>query len=110
MMTRRFLFACFALWAIADGPADHLQQGYGGPPKLHAKAEAGLYVRAVSAQGVNEAGWPIHGGVDNIRYSPLTQINRDNVSKLQVSWTYDSHDAFKGSEMQSNPVVVDGVL
>ena len=32
------------------------------------------------------------------------------MSKLQVAWTYDSHDAFKASEMQSNPVVVDGVL
>ena len=54
--------------------------------------------------------WPINGGVDNIRYSPLTQINRENVSRLKVAWTYDSHDAFKASEMQSNPVVVDGVL
>ena len=27
-----------------------------------------------------------------------------------MAWTYDSHDAFKGSEMQSNPIVVDGVL
>ena len=54
--------------------------------------------------------WPINGGVDNIRYSALTNINRDNVSKLQVAWIYDSHDSFKGSEMQSNPVVVDGVL
>ena len=41
--------------------------------------------------------------IDNIRYSPLTQINRDNVAQLQVAWTYDSHDAFKASEMQSNP-------
>src|SRR5712672_3445036 len=57
-----------------------------------------------------DSAWPINGGVDNIRYSPLTQINRDNVSTLQVAWTYDSHDAFKASEMQSNPVVVDGVL
>src|SRR5256885_2382598 len=54
--------------------------------------------------------WPVNGGIDNIRYSPLTQINRGNVSQLQVAWTYDSHDAFKGSEMQSNPIVVDGVL
>ena len=52
----------------------------------------------------------MNGGVDNIRYSPLTQINRENVARLAVAWTYDSHDAFKGSEMQSNPVVVDGVL
>jgi quinoprotein glucose dehydrogenase len=54
--------------------------------------------------------WPVHGGVDNIRHSALAQIDRNNVSKLRVAWTYDSHDAFKGSEMQSNPVVVDGVL
>src|SRR5437773_2393306 len=58
----------------------------------------------------SDAEWPANGGVDNIRYSPLTQINRQNVSTLRVAWTYDSHDSFKGSEMQSNPVVVDGVL
>jgi len=52
----------------------------------------------------------MHGGVDNIRYSPLAQINKSNVAGLKVAWTYDSHDAFKNSEMQSNPVVVDGVL
>ena len=28
----------------------------------------------------------------------------------KVAWTYDSQDAFEGSEMQSNPIVVDGVL
>jgi quinoprotein glucose dehydrogenase len=56
------------------------------------------------------ASWPVNGGIDNIRYSPLEQINRSNVSSLRAAWTYDSHDAFKGSEMQSNPVVVDGVL
>jgi quinoprotein glucose dehydrogenase len=54
--------------------------------------------------------WPVNGGPNNIRYSPLGQINRANVARLQVAWTYDSHDAFKGSEMQSNPIVVDGVL
>src|SRR3954471_23790183 len=52
----------------------------------------------------------MHGGVDNIRYSPLAQVTRDNVAQLQVAWTYDSGDAFKGSEMQSNPIVADGVL
>jgi quinoprotein glucose dehydrogenase len=57
-----------------------------------------------------DVGWPLNGGVDNIRHSPLTQINRGNVKNLRVAWTYDSHDAFPGSEMQSNPIVVDGVL
>ena len=31
-------------------------------------------------------------------------------SQLQVAWTYETHDEFKGSEMQANPIVVDGVL
>ena len=62
------------------------------------------------ASAPQDIGWPMHGGVDNIRYSPLTEINRANVSRLQVAWTYDSRDAFKGSEMQSHPVVVDGAL
>ena len=68
-----------------------------------------LLGQAAFVQQADE-GWPMHGGVDNIRYSPLAQISRDNVARLQVAWTYDSHDAFKGSEMQSNPVVVDRML
>ena len=54
--------------------------------------------------------WPINGGTDNIRYSPLTQITRQNVGQLKVAWTYNAHDEFKDSEMQSNPIVVDGIL
>ena len=67
-------------------------------------------VISMPAQAPRDVDWPTNGGIDNIRYSPLTQINRDNVSRLRVAWTFDSHDAFKGSEMQSNPIVVDGVL
>jgi quinoprotein glucose dehydrogenase len=62
---------------------------------------------AVSAPDVE---WPVNGGLDNIRYSPMTQIDRTNVAHLKVAWSYDSHDAFKGSEMQSNPIVVNGML
>lgn len=50
------------------------------------------------------------GGPKNIHYSTLNQINRKNVSRLQVAWTYDTGDAFKGSEMECNPIVVNGVL
>jgi quinoprotein glucose dehydrogenase len=57
-----------------------------------------------------DVGWPVNGGVDNIRFSTLKQINRDNVKQLAVAWSYASHDEFEGSEMQSNPIVVDGVL
>lgn len=56
--------------------------------------------------------WPSNGGgPDSIRYSRLKQINRDNVAKLQVAWTYDTGDAEeKGTEMQCNPVLAHGVL
>src|SRR5262245_15272807 len=57
-----------------------------------------------------DAEWTVNGGIGNIRYSPLVQVDKTNVSQLKVAWTYDSHDAFKGSEMQSNPIVVGGVL
>ena len=57
-----------------------------------------------------QADWPLNGGPGNARYSPLTEITRDNVTQLQVAWTYQSGDHFTASEMQSNPVVVDGVL
>ncbi len=38
--------------------------------------------------------WPLNGGLDNIRYSPLSEITRDNVAQLRsgsylpvVTWT-----------------------
>lgn len=41
-------------------------------------------------------------------YSPLTQINRQNVKKLAVAWTYQTGEA--GDGLQTNPLVVDRVI
>jgi quinoprotein glucose dehydrogenase len=55
--------------------------------------------------------WPVYGGgTDHTHYSTIDQITPANVSRLQVAWTYATHDEFPGSEMQANPIVVDGVL
>ena len=55
--------------------------------------------------------WPAYGGGgDEIRYSTLDQINRENAHRLQVAWTFETGDSFNGSEFQCNPLVVDGVL
>jgi quinoprotein glucose dehydrogenase len=55
--------------------------------------------------------WKVYGGTaDNIHYSTLRQINRDNVHNLSIAWTYDSGDAFPDSEMECNPIVAHGVL
>jgi quinoprotein glucose dehydrogenase len=69
-----------------------------------------LFFLLLSIMRAADTEWPVNGGPYNIRYSPLTQINRENVNRLQVAWSYDAHDSFKDSEMQSNPIVVDGLL
>jgi quinoprotein glucose dehydrogenase len=54
------------------------------------------------------ADWPVYGGqTANQHYSSLTQINRNNVNKLKVAWTYDT-----GEEgiLETNPVVVGRTL
>ena len=55
--------------------------------------------------------WPVTGASpENNHYSGLTQINRHNVKQLQVAWTFDAADSFNGSEIECNPIIVDGVL
>lgn len=55
--------------------------------------------------------WPVYGGSpEGTRYSSLNQIDRANVARLKVAWTFDSGDAFPESEMECQPIVVDGVL
>lgn len=52
------------------------------------------------------------GSKDGIRYSSNDQINIENVSQLQVAWTYSSNDKDTGnrSQNQCNPIMVDGIL
>ena len=71
---------------------------------------ASVFAKVTARQASPNVNWTINGGEGNIRYSPLTQINKSNVKSLQVAWTYESGDHFTGSEMQSNPIVIDGVL
>jgi quinoprotein glucose dehydrogenase len=60
------------------------------------------------------SGWPIKGGTaDGIQYSSLDQITQDNVSKLEVAWIFSGGDADtldNRSQIQCNPIIVDGVL
>ncbi|RXH54654.1 PQQ-binding-like beta-propeller repeat protein [Granulicella sibirica] len=52
--------------------------------------------------------WREYGGsADGSQYSALKEVDRSNVSKLQVAWTYRTGDERKYS---FNPLVVDGVM
>jgi quinoprotein glucose dehydrogenase len=59
------------------------------------------------------SGWSAYAGSkDGIRYSSNHQINTENVSQLQIAWTYSSNDKDTGnsSQIQCNPIVVNGIL
>ena len=52
--------------------------------------------------------WSRYGGNPaNDHFSPLEQINRENVAKLQVAWTYDTGEE---GGLQTNPLIVNDVL
>jgi quinoprotein glucose dehydrogenase len=60
-----------------------------------------------------EREWRTHGGnPGHTQYSPLDQIDTANVHRLRVAWTYHAGDARDDgrSQIQCNPIVVDGVL
>ncbi|MDQ6479027.1 PQQ-binding-like beta-propeller repeat protein [Dyadobacter sp. LHD-138] len=58
--------------------------------------------------------WPeYNGNGERNHFSTLTQINKDNIGQLKVAWTYTSGGAdttSNRSQMQCNPIVVEGVL
>ncbi|MCS1409182.1 MAG: Quinate/shikimate dehydrogenase (quinone) [Verrucomicrobia subdivision 3 bacterium] len=52
--------------------------------------------------------WPIYlGGKERSLYSSLDQINRENVTQLEVAWIYETGDR---GEYQANNLIIDGVL
>lgn len=84
-----------ALPALGVGCADPAEPDYSGPV----------------------ADWPNYGGdIGGTRYSPLTQINRDNVGSLRRAWTYHTGDILKadarglGTSFQNTPILVDETL
>jgi quinoprotein glucose dehydrogenase len=51
--------------------------------------------------------WTGYLGYESSQYSPLQQIDKSNVSKLQVAWTFPTGE---GPSPHFNPVVVNGVM
>ncbi len=57
--------------------------------------------------------WPVYlGDKLSSHYSTLDQINTSNVHRLKVAWMYHTGDAdtLTHSQIQCNPIVIDGVL
>src|SRR5690606_16982397 len=86
------------VWGIALGAAGLALACGGEPPPLDL--------------GGPTADWPAWGGdPGGLRWSPLDQITRDNVGRLEVAWTYrhgdvsDGTGAFTRSSFNATPVV-----
>jgi len=79
---------------------------------------AAASVAANAAPGSRQFGsagmeWPVYGGDQGAtRYSPLDEINRDNVGNLKVAWVHHTEDAAQrpATRIQCTPIVVDGVM
>lgn len=76
-------------------------------------------------QGAPNGEWPAYGGdLGHSKYSPLDQINADNVQRLQTAWTWTSVDeevrnanqvirergSFRSYAYEMTPLMVNGVL
>lgn len=74
-------------------------------------ASVGTWARisfAQTAQRPQRRDWPVYGGTpENNRYSPLAQINRENVKQLQVAWAFDTGES---GGLQTSPIIVGDVL
>src|SRR5688500_12460375 len=61
--------------------------------------------------GAKDHEWPVYGGnFAGTKYSPLEQINRENVAKLKPVWIYRCDDMRErpASTIECNPLVIDG--
>jgi quinoprotein glucose dehydrogenase len=65
-------------------------------------------------RNADQTDWPEYNG-DGARshYSPLSQINLENVAQLKTAWVYAAGGADTSrnrTQMQCNPIVIDGIL
>src|SRR4051812_7352537 len=79
---------------------------------------AGMAAVAVGSvpQAQRDGDWPAYGrDVGGERFSPLTEIHRDNVASLRVAWTFRTGDAYqppngRPTAFEATPLLIDGTL
>ncbi len=61
--------------------------------------------------GSNLPGWAVYGGSkENTHFSEAAQIDSSNVHLLERAWIYRTGDADDNTQIQVNPLIVDGIL
>ena len=74
-------------------------------------------IAALAAAAAQEVAWPATGrDLHGTRYLPATEIDRDNVARLAVAWTYRTGETeprfatAREASFETTPIVVDGVM
>jgi len=68
-----------------------------------------LLLSVISCKEVKNpyASWEVYGGgKENIHYSSLTNIDTNNIGKLEKVWEYSTGDAEKYTQIQVNPIII----
>ncbi|MEO2174190.1 MAG: PQQ-binding-like beta-propeller repeat protein, partial [bacterium] len=71
--------------------------------------------RDLLGAGTTQGMWPVYAGnLSSDKYSPLTQINGDNIDEVEIAWRWRSPDndltAVQNSVFEPTPLMIDGVL
>ena len=64
-------------------------------------------------RGAQNGDWRFYGGdAGSTKYSPLDQINRDNVKNLRIAWRWKADNFGPSPEfnLQATPLAVNGIL
>ena len=102
----------------------HLARLFGMPRKMNRWSSLFLAVltfcvlsATLSAQTALDTGWSHYGGdAGGMRYSRLTQISPENVSRLEIAWVFHTGDVSDGkhgkqrSGFEATPILVDSTL
>ncbi|MCS1408824.1 MAG: Quinate/shikimate dehydrogenase (quinone) [Verrucomicrobia subdivision 3 bacterium] len=75
---------------------------------LAATVVGGVLVQAADPKASYREWQIYHGDYGGSHYSELDQINRSNISRLEVAWTWRAEEI--GSTIECNPIIVDGVV
>jgi quinoprotein glucose dehydrogenase len=83
------------------------------PLELCSRSLRSLPSGSMGQSGAKNGDWRFYGGdAGSTKYSPLDQINRDNVKDLRIAWRWrtENFGARPDFNLESTPLMVDGVL
>jgi alcohol dehydrogenase (cytochrome c)/quinohemoprotein ethanol dehydrogenase len=102
------MFLCIAICAAFLSGAGCHSKPEGTGPQTHRKSPANVDAARILHANEEPGNWMTHGRTyDEQRFSPLKEINDQNVGRLGLAW-YVNLDVRRGQE--STPIVVDGMM